>query len=190
MNLGEKIKKIRKKFDLSQEQLAEIMNVSRQAITKWESNNGLPDTCNLQQLSKTFGITIDYLLDSNNELPLLVMRKELDKAEYHNKIDSYYDILSKYYPEPWEVYTLSKTTKMNKIEWFLNILGTAGKYYLIKQASDFSPYYLVRKDGLNLLVNIKDWGLEVRELPDGIDLKKFTVGKNKFRRIGRLKKGI
>ena len=60
MNLGEKIKKIRKKFDLSQEQLAEIMNVSRQAITKWESNNGLPDTSNLQQLSKTFGITIVY----------------------------------------------------------------------------------------------------------------------------------
>lgn len=43
MTLGEKLKEIRKRFGLSQEQLAEIINVSRQAITKWESDNGLPD---------------------------------------------------------------------------------------------------------------------------------------------------
>ena len=38
MTLGQKLNEIRKKFGLSQEQLAEIMNVSRQAITKWESD--------------------------------------------------------------------------------------------------------------------------------------------------------
>ena len=63
MTLGEKIKEMRKKFGLSQEELASIMNVSRQAITKWESDGGLPDISNLQELSKVFGITIDYLLD-------------------------------------------------------------------------------------------------------------------------------
>ena len=73
MTLGQKLKEIRKKFGLSQEQLAEIMNVSRQAITKWETDVGLPDTENLKELSRIFGITIDYLLDNNNELPLLVM---------------------------------------------------------------------------------------------------------------------
>ena len=46
MSLGEKIKELRNKFSLSQEQLAEKLNVSRQAITKWEGNSGLPDTEN------------------------------------------------------------------------------------------------------------------------------------------------
>ena len=40
MTFGQKLKEIRKRFGLSQEQLAEIMNVSRQAITKWENDSG------------------------------------------------------------------------------------------------------------------------------------------------------
>ena len=52
MTLGEKIKNIRKRFGLSQEKLAEILNVSRQAITKWESDGGFPDTANLVEISK------------------------------------------------------------------------------------------------------------------------------------------
>ena len=48
MTLGQKLKDIRKRFGLSQESLAEIMNVSRQAITKWERDEGLPDVSNLQ----------------------------------------------------------------------------------------------------------------------------------------------
>ena len=42
MNLGEKLREHRKKAGLSQEELAEKLSVSRQAITKWESNRGLP----------------------------------------------------------------------------------------------------------------------------------------------------
>ena len=51
MTLGQKLKEIRKRFGLSQGQLAEIMNVSRQAITKWENDAGIPDTSNLLELS-------------------------------------------------------------------------------------------------------------------------------------------
>ena len=47
MNLGEKIKECRKQAGFSQEQLAERLNVSRQAITKWETNKGIPDIANL-----------------------------------------------------------------------------------------------------------------------------------------------
>ena len=67
MTLGQKLKEIRKKFGLSQEQLAEIINVSRQAITKWETDAGLPDTENLKELSRIFEISIDYLLDNLQE---------------------------------------------------------------------------------------------------------------------------
>ena len=138
MTLGQKLKDIRSIFGLSQENLAEIMNVSRQAITKWESDNGLPDISNLQELSKVFGITVDYLLDNNN-LPVISMKKELDKSKYNNKLDSYKLILEEYYPEPWNVYILSCNKKLNKIELILNVL--TGDYDLIKGVSDLTPYY-------------------------------------------------
>ena len=62
MTIGERIKTYRKEKGLSQEQLAEILNVSRQAITKWESEKGLPDIENLIVLSKTFGVSLDEMV--------------------------------------------------------------------------------------------------------------------------------
>ena len=85
--------KIRKKFGLSQEQLAEIMNVSRQAITKWETDTGIPDTSNLQELSKVFNLTVDYLLDNDNSLPSLSMKRELDKDKYEMSQKGYIQII-------------------------------------------------------------------------------------------------
>lgn len=66
MTLGQKLRKIRSKFGLSQEQLAEVINVSRQAITKWENDGGLPDVSNLQEISEVFGVTVDYLLNGDS----------------------------------------------------------------------------------------------------------------------------
>jgi len=49
MSIGQKLKDARKKAGLSQEQLAEKLCVSRQAITKWESDKGIPDIENIQK---------------------------------------------------------------------------------------------------------------------------------------------
>ena len=62
MNLGEKLYKLRKETGLSQEALAEQMKTSRQAISKWENNQGYPETEKLLQLSNIFGVSVDYLL--------------------------------------------------------------------------------------------------------------------------------
>ena len=62
MNLGEKIKERRKQAGLSQEQLAERLNVSRRAITKWETNKGIPDIANLIAISDEFGLSLDELI--------------------------------------------------------------------------------------------------------------------------------
>lgn len=187
MTLGEKLKNIRKRFGLSQEELAEIINVSRQAITKWESDIGLPDTDNLVGLSRVFGITVDYLLNKENDLPLLVMRKELDKSYYKNKLSSYETILSEYYPEPWKIYILNRRKKLNKLEFIFDLFVTSGDYSIIEGVSDLSPYYLVIKDNLKLLVNIKDWVLEVTELSSNTNDRKFIVGKNVFIKNSELK---
>ena len=65
MKLSDKILMLRKKEGLSQEQLAERLNVSRQAISRWESGSALPDANNIRQLSRVFAVSADYLLDDD-----------------------------------------------------------------------------------------------------------------------------
>ena len=60
--LGHKLYEIRKQHGLSQENLAERLGVSRQAISKWECGESLPDTDNLITISKIFGISLDELV--------------------------------------------------------------------------------------------------------------------------------
>lgn len=62
MNFSEKLKEIRKNEGLSQEQLAEKIGVSRQAITKWETGKGLPDVENMLIIAEIFKTTLDELL--------------------------------------------------------------------------------------------------------------------------------
>ena len=62
MTLGEKIAKQRKELNYTQEQLADILGVSRQSISKWESDIAYPETEKLIELGKTFDCSMDYLL--------------------------------------------------------------------------------------------------------------------------------
>ena len=64
MTFGEKLKNIRKQAGMSQEQLAEKLGVSRQAVTKWETNAGIPDIENMMAISALFVISIDELLSN------------------------------------------------------------------------------------------------------------------------------
>ena len=68
MNFAEKLKELRKQKGISQEQLAEKIYVSRQAITKWESGNGIPDIENLLAISALFNESIDSLLSEEKSL--------------------------------------------------------------------------------------------------------------------------
>lgn len=60
--LSEKLYKLRKNSGLSQEQLAEQLNVSRQAISKWAQGTAIPESEKLITISNYFGVTLDYLL--------------------------------------------------------------------------------------------------------------------------------
>ena len=69
MRLGEKLQRLRKKSGLSQEQLAAQLTVSRQAVSKWELDETMPDTDNIIQLARIFGVSCDYLLREEVEEP-------------------------------------------------------------------------------------------------------------------------
>jgi len=62
MTLGEKLAKLRKEHNYTQEEFAALLEVSRQAVSKWESDLAYPETDRLIKLSELFGCSIDYLL--------------------------------------------------------------------------------------------------------------------------------
>lgn len=69
MILADKIIELRKKSGMSQEELAEKLNVSRQSVSKWESAASIPDLNRILELSRLFGVTTDYLLKDDAESP-------------------------------------------------------------------------------------------------------------------------
>ena len=69
MTLCEKLQNLRRAAGLSQEQLAEQLGVTRQAVSKWETGEGKPDIDNLLPLAKLLGTTVDYLLDDGADEP-------------------------------------------------------------------------------------------------------------------------
>ena len=83
MNLGEKIHHHRKQRGMSQEELAAQITVSRQAISKWELGESIPDTENVVQLCKLFGISADYLLNDEieSDIDIPVVRDNRDKLK-------------------------------------------------------------------------------------------------------------
>ena len=82
MLFSEKLKLLRKESKLTQEELAEKLNVSRQAITKWESNEGIPDIENLKQISIMFDTTIDELIKEEKDINI-----DLKKNVYFEELD-------------------------------------------------------------------------------------------------------
>ncbi len=67
MKLSDKLIGLRKSAGMSQEELAEKLNVSRQAVSRWEMGTAMPDAVNILQLSKLFHVTTDYLLNEEYE---------------------------------------------------------------------------------------------------------------------------
>lgn len=86
MNFSEKLKEIRRNEGLSQEQLAEKIGVSRQAITKWETGKGLPDVENMVIIAEIFKTTLDELLRDS----AATVRQEEEKSVYTS--ETIYDI--------------------------------------------------------------------------------------------------
>lgn len=80
IEIANRLAKLRKEKGLSQEQLAESLGISRQAVSKWERAETSPDTDNLIELSKLYNVSIDYLLGinvSNNETEENIEKIEL-----------------------------------------------------------------------------------------------------------------
>ena len=188
MTLGEKIKEARKQCGLSQEQLAEKMSVSRSAIAKWETDKGLPDIDNLKALAGFLNVSVDYLLDDGERIDELVTREAYDLASYDKgskKKKKDRVIREKFYDA--EIHTLLGKLKLTKSEKVIdNLLGfftdaPFGTPDLINSFKNMDKeFYLVARDGKQLLVIVTDEFIETRQLAKPITADKFEIGNWKF----------
>ena len=90
MEFNEKLQELRKNKGLTQEELAQILYVSRTAISKWESGRGFPNIESLKSISKYFSVSLDELL-SNEEI--LTIAEEDTKVRESNIRDLIYGLL-------------------------------------------------------------------------------------------------
>lgn len=81
MNFSEKLLTLRKANNLTQEQLAEKLDVSRQSISKWESGQATPELEKIVVMSALFDVTTDYLLKSSEIDDLSVKTEMLEKQQ-------------------------------------------------------------------------------------------------------------
>lgn len=81
MEFHEKLQELRKQKNLTQEELSEILFVSRTAISKWESGRGYPSIDSLKAIAEFFGVTIDELL-SNRELICIAEKDSHQKTQH------------------------------------------------------------------------------------------------------------
>ena len=78
MKLDEKLVSLRKEKGLTQLKVAEELDISRQAISRWESGVAMPSTENLRRLSELYSVPLDYLINEDSEQPA---RVEEDNGE-------------------------------------------------------------------------------------------------------------
>ena len=91
--IGKRIAEYRKKKNLKQDELAEMLGVSPQAVSKWENNLSCPDISLLPELSRILGISIDELVQGKKEEPIVSVlpeeqRKDINKLMLRIVVDS------------------------------------------------------------------------------------------------------
>ena len=90
MEFNEKLQELRKNKDLTQDELAEILFVSRTAISKWESGRGYPNIDSLKRIAKFFSVTVDSLLSGDE---VLTIAEEDSKQKENSFCDLVFGLL-------------------------------------------------------------------------------------------------
>lgn len=153
MYLSEKIVKLRKEQKMSQEELAEKLNISRQAVSRWEGGSALPDAMNILQLSKLFGVTADYLLNDeyNGDSDIPVVKYADIKAKNKIRKITGLCIAMAGGAGNFIIYILSRMIKVMVPVVTYDNAGT--KWYTWNSGiTDYSYRYFIREHNLELLI--------------------------------------
>ena len=208
ISLGEKIRKARLEARLTQEELSELLMVSRAAIAKWETNRGLPDIENLKFIASALSVSVDYLLDENNSVDFSITKKpiNLNKYGFDGRLSGFKKskikeqiVLDEYPDSEINMLTVVKTYNSssekivdNFVGWFSTLFGGLplfGIYDFSKAVSTLGTdqYYLVDKKDKQYFVLITDEYIISRIMGVVFNSKKFRIGDKEFMKVSLLR---
>lgn len=151
MKLPAKILTLRKQRGMSQEDLAEKLHVSRQAVSRWELGSAQPDASNILQLSKLFGVSADYLLNDDYEADDDGPAIKADQPKTHPKVKKMIGLctITAGLLGNFVIYVLSRVVKV----MVPRVMYEAGRtwYHWSSEWTDYSYKYFIREYHLELL---------------------------------------
>ena len=191
MTFGEKLASIRKQANMTQNDLAEKLDISRQAITKWERGKGFPDIDNLQKLSAIFSVSIDELINYKVE----TIKYEADSmTETIDSENSKFKNVDKFVLERFIDYeSIERLTREVKLTFWQEVFdffigaGTFGVADMIKTGLVHS--FLVSKDNNDYLVLVFKNKLFYKKLGKRFEEKSRVIDGYKYSKIknGKIK---
>ncbi len=197
MTLGEKIKNARKNAGLTQEQMAEKLMISRPAITKWESDKGIPDIENLKAISKLLDVSLDYLLNDGENIDLNVIKEPIDLTKYGKGFKKKLKdkIIREKYPDaeimtllPAKILTKGEKVIDNLLGWLTSApFGTPDLINSMKLVGN--EYYLVISGDNQYLVIISNEFMETHRMNIKVDTakgSKFVIGDMRYINAGHI----
>lgn len=188
---GEKLASLRKQANMTQNDLADKLMVSRQAITKWENDKGLPDIDNLVMISKIFNVTMEDLLEYKIET---IELKEGNTVETIDKENSKFKVVDEFIKERFadadSISYLSREMKLNVWEEIIDFMLPSMPSGIVRYARDGVMWhsYLVEKGKEQYLVLVHKDKLMIRKLEERFE-KKIVVDGYKYSKVknGKIK---
>ena len=192
MTFGKKLSSLRKQANLTQTDLAEKLNVSRQAVTKWENGSGLPDLDNIKKISSIFNVSVDELLDykiENIKLEPDLTKETIDKE--NSKFKNVISFILERFKDSDSIEMLTREKKLTFWQHFIDIFLTpapgtleiadligTGMYYsfLVKEKQN---NFLVLVNKTNLLIKKLEKNFEKSIVIDGYKYSKYRNNKIK-----------
>ena len=193
MIFAKKLKQLRQQTGWSQEQLADRLNVTRQAVAKWERGAGFPDIDNMQALAKLFNTSVDELLDYTRAGLASAMREPIDLDVYPTDTKGYSasDLaVADKFADADQIESLNRHRRLTWWQKIIDFFVGAGTLDVafsgeaIGQLKGDRRYYLVEKSGRSWIVEVTKTYVERRELTKPFPRQQLSVGDFIYRRSG------
>jgi len=193
MIFAKKLKQLRQQTGWSQEQLADRLNVTRQAVAKWERGTGFPDIDNVQALAKLFNTSVNELLDYTRAGLASAIREPLDLDAYPTDMKEYSasDLaVTDKFADADQIESLNRHRRLTWWQQIIDFFVGAGTLDIafsgeaIGQLKGDRRYYLVEKSGRSWIVEVTKTYVERRELTKPFPRQQLFVGDFIYRRSG------
>ncbi len=188
MTFGQKLSTLRRELTLTQKELAKKLNVSRQAITKWENDTGVPDIDNVLKISTFFNIPVEELLDYKIEGVCLPTQIEEEIDRENSKLKNVESFVVHRFQDAEEIYFLSRERKLNAWEWLLDFFIGAGTLDMADIAKTGLVYcFLVKEKERYKLLLLRKEKMVVKTLGTPFAEKKAVIDGYRYHKTKRLK---